>query len=107
LTTSRDNIGRNDLCPCGSGRKYKHCHLGKAFDDQIEQHKADNRIPLALLVFALILAGVVGAMNEPSAGGIVLLASLMGIGGFMVLRKPPGPSEHGGGGDGAGINFGR
>lgn len=21
-------IGRNDPCPCGSGRKYKHCHLG-------------------------------------------------------------------------------
>ncbi|MGH9267394.1 MAG: SEC-C metal-binding domain-containing protein, partial [Acidimicrobiales bacterium] len=21
--------GRNDRCPCGSGRKYKHCHLGK------------------------------------------------------------------------------
>ena len=18
--------GRNDLCPCGSGKKYKHCH---------------------------------------------------------------------------------
>ena len=21
--------GRNDPCPCGSGKKYKHCHLGK------------------------------------------------------------------------------
>lgn len=21
-------IGRNEPCPCGSGRKYKHCHLG-------------------------------------------------------------------------------
>ncbi|HEY9103571.1 preprotein translocase subunit SecA [Chitinimonas sp.] len=20
------NVGRNDLCPCGSGQKYKHCH---------------------------------------------------------------------------------
>ena len=19
-------VGRNDLCPCGSGRKYKRCH---------------------------------------------------------------------------------
>ncbi|MCH9008353.1 SEC-C domain-containing protein, partial [candidate division KSB1 bacterium] len=25
----RQNIGRNDLCYCGSGKKYKHCH-GKA-----------------------------------------------------------------------------
>jgi uncharacterized protein len=20
------NVGRNDSCPCGSGKKYKHCH---------------------------------------------------------------------------------
>ncbi|MBK1636099.1 SEC-C metal-binding domain-containing protein, partial [Rhodovulum adriaticum] len=20
------NPGRNDLCPCGSGKKFKHCH---------------------------------------------------------------------------------
>lgn len=24
------NIGRNDPCPCGSGKKYKHCHGSKA-----------------------------------------------------------------------------
>jgi preprotein translocase subunit SecA len=22
----KDNVGRNDPCPCGSGKKYKHCH---------------------------------------------------------------------------------
>ena len=21
-----DKVGRNDLCPCGSGKKYKQCH---------------------------------------------------------------------------------
>ena len=21
-------VGRNELCPCGSGKKYKHCHAG-------------------------------------------------------------------------------
>ena len=26
-------IGRNDLCPCGSGKKYKACH--QAFDERI------------------------------------------------------------------------
>lgn len=25
----RQNIGRNDPCPCGSGRKYKNCCAGK------------------------------------------------------------------------------
>lgn len=23
---SRSKVGRNDLCPCGSGKKFKHCH---------------------------------------------------------------------------------
>jgi len=27
--TPRPKIGRNDPCPCGSGRKYKHCCLNK------------------------------------------------------------------------------
>ena len=26
---ARRNPGRNDLCPCGSDRKYKRCHLGE------------------------------------------------------------------------------
>ena len=21
-------VGRNDLCPCGSGKKFKKCHMG-------------------------------------------------------------------------------
>jgi hypothetical protein len=25
-----DNVGRNDTCPCGSGRKFKHCCIDKA-----------------------------------------------------------------------------
>ena len=24
--TVTDKVGRNDLCPCGSGKKYKRCH---------------------------------------------------------------------------------
>jgi preprotein translocase subunit SecA len=27
LTRRAEKIGRNDPCPCGSGRKYKQCHL--------------------------------------------------------------------------------
>jgi len=23
---SMGKVGRNDACPCGSGKKYKHCH---------------------------------------------------------------------------------
>ncbi len=27
-------FGRNELCPCGSGKKYKHCHYGKPFSPE-------------------------------------------------------------------------
>ena len=27
--TPREMFGRNSKCPCGSGKKYKHCHLGR------------------------------------------------------------------------------
>jgi preprotein translocase subunit SecA len=26
VKSAEDRIGRNDACPCGSGKKYKHCH---------------------------------------------------------------------------------
>ena len=29
-------IGRNDLCPCGSGKKYKKCHLDT--EDELMDH---------------------------------------------------------------------
>jgi hypothetical protein len=28
----RKKLSRNSLCPCGSGKKYKHCCWGKGFD---------------------------------------------------------------------------
>ena len=28
-SSSFSNVGRNDLCPCGSGKKYKKCHLNR------------------------------------------------------------------------------
>lgn len=34
-------IGRNDPCHCGSGKKYKKCHLEKdQIEDQKKRHKA-------------------------------------------------------------------
>ncbi|MCQ2446740.1 MAG: SEC-C domain-containing protein, partial [Clostridia bacterium] len=32
------NIGRNTLCPCGSGKKYKRCHLGTTAE-LMDHHK--------------------------------------------------------------------
>ena len=67
---SMKRIGRNDPCPCGSGRKYKHCcqrqqqaqpaaHAGEASIPQslqiaIEHHQA-GRLPLAQAIYRRIL----------------------------------------------------
>jgi methionyl aminopeptidase len=34
-----EKIGRNDPCPCGSGRKYKKCCLGKEQNPELESNK--------------------------------------------------------------------
>jgi preprotein translocase subunit SecA len=26
MVRAGQKVGRNDPCPCGSGKKYKHCH---------------------------------------------------------------------------------
>ena len=32
-------IGRNDLCPCNSGKKYKKCCLLKEYDKETQEEK--------------------------------------------------------------------
>src|SRR5260221_11205137 len=40
-------FGRNQPCPCGNGKKYKHCHYGKPFNPQTDLSiHARNRILL-------------------------------------------------------------
>ena len=56
--------GRNDLCHCGSGKKYKKCHGEKAA-------AASGNLMLVLVGAAIIAAIVVGITSftgEPAAG---------------------------------------
>jgi hypothetical protein len=41
----KHKIGKNDPCPCGSGKKYKKCHLhaDEVFDEAIEVNKRIDR----------------------------------------------------------------
>lgn len=52
---TREELGRNDPCWCGSGKKYKKCHLSKDQRDRFEaahsarvasQTRAKNRGPM-------------------------------------------------------------
>jgi hypothetical protein len=46
---------RNGPCPCGSGKKFKHCCLGKGFDWLEDQHGRPSRnVPLSAEVAALL-----------------------------------------------------
>lgn len=44
-------IGRNDPCHCGSGKKYKNCHMG-----QSKSAVTGNKSLMYLSVFAIIIA---------------------------------------------------
>jgi hypothetical protein len=45
---SGKGISRNDPCPCGSGKKFKHCCLSKGIDWQARQPAIQrNRLPAA------------------------------------------------------------
>ncbi len=39
--TAKEKIGRNDVCWCGSGKKYKHCHMKEDKQAQRERVKAN------------------------------------------------------------------
>ena len=39
-------IGRNTQCPCGSGKKYKRCHLGTP-DEMMDHHIVKMEKPIA------------------------------------------------------------
>jgi hypothetical protein len=37
-------VGRNDPCPCGSGKKYKHCCLREGLSPEEAAAKARNPV---------------------------------------------------------------
>jgi len=56
MVTSVVKIGRNDLCPCGSGKKYKRCCLGAIaaeHDLSAGIRDAHKRVSEKLMIFAL------------------------------------------------------
>jgi hypothetical protein len=70
--------GRNDPCPCGSGRKYKNCHAGK--QNLAQREIAGIRAPWLIGIGAVLIAIIVGVAitsqgNRPVAtGGAVPVA---------------------------------
>ena len=61
-------VGRNDPCPCGSGKKYKHCHESKA-DGLTSWQKVDLVIVAVTAIAGLVLA-ISNRSDEPRPTGV-------------------------------------
>ena len=94
------SVGRNDPCPCGSGKKHKRCCLKSGGP---EKSLRQNQILIAIGCIIALAVGVgLGVSNE--AGLVVGAVGASGIGLWLWLTAPP---PTGGGGDPGAINFGR
>ncbi|MDA8016532.1 MAG: SEC-C domain-containing protein [Thermoanaerobaculia bacterium] len=95
------SIGRNDPCPCGSGRKYKRCCLGKG-DPEVQ---ARNRKFIVLTALVLAAGLACGIFISREVGILVSGVGLAVVAVAVWLSTPPPKSS--GGADPSAINFGR
>lgn len=66
------SVGRNEPCPCGSGKKHKHCCAGKK--ERTPQSMWTTVLVALVLLGGLLFAGVTFfGSDEPGsdAGGVV------------------------------------
>lgn len=91
--------GRNEPCPCGSGKKYKRCCMGAGV-----QEAKRTRLITTIVIAILAVAGGVTLAFSQEAGILVAILGAAGAGVWLWLTAPP-PST--GGGDPGAINFGR
>ncbi|MEQ8302685.1 MAG: SEC-C metal-binding domain-containing protein [Cyclobacteriaceae bacterium] len=64
-----EKIGRNDLCHCGSGKKYKNCHM----NNETSGRGMNKAFILIGILLALLAVGAIGfytnSNNTPAAQG--------------------------------------
>ena len=93
---------RNEPCPCGSGKKFKLCHIGNLEGLSTGRSRRD---PIPYVIAGL---GVVGGVVLMSTTGLKVGLTVAGGGimlavGYILFRNPPSSK---GGGDPGAINFG-
>ena len=99
---SSTETGRNDPCPCGSGKKYKRCCLGTAQDPE---SAPKNTLPtLIVMGLGLVLALVVFVTSGAGNSGLILVVAGLIAGGTYVFTNMPPPNSNSG--SPGGINFG-
>jgi len=79
-------ISRNAPCPCGSGKKYKHCCLGKP----IALARGKRRLIAVLAMVAVVVAAIVVGWYWGSRNGI--FSGIVGgvvVGAVLVFLNAP------------------
>ncbi len=108
--------GRNDPCHCGSGKKYKRCHMEADLQAQRQasghveapptpQRQRNNTILKVLAVLIVLTAIVLFAMSYVNWSLAIGIGGLILLGGYALVRDPPPPNKDSS--DPSGINFGR
>lgn len=93
---------RNEPCPCGSGKKYKHCYVEDTCGLRTST-TGRSRAPIIIVGLGTVVGLVIMGTSDVQiglgtiGGGIVLAL------GYFVFKDPPAPK---GGGDPGAINFG-
>ena len=103
--------GRNEPCPCGSGKKYKNCHWGQPLPSEGGNEvpvgadpSADRARALIPGLAATLVLGGIGAFIKGGEGLLVGAAIGVFVGiGWILMQNPPPPSDNSGG---SSINFG-
>ncbi len=114
-------VGRNEPCPCGSGRKYKHCHLGRE-DDPVRRDlppatgEVARPAPRPLPPWTRFIPWLVGvsggagsvalAVSHGAQAAVALAAgTALAVAMWFLFSNPPPPRDDAG--DPAGLDFGR
>src|ERR1700730_191688 len=75
--------GRNEPCHCGSGRKYKHCHL--AIDDAPPERRVYRCVGLSRNESGILVQSVLDELADALIGGEAV--KLSSFGRFFVRSK--------------------
>ena len=95
------STARNEPCPCGSGKKYKHCHLNQDTTTDIQW----RAMPL-LCGVAGVIGGVVLLFTHGAAvGGPVIAGAIFLPIAWTTFTDPPPPKANSD--DAAALKFGK
>ena len=85
------NLGRNDPCPCGSGKKFKRCHMGRE-DELLKQQMNPDLGEAARLITGLPAcshpraAELAGQLEITSAAGRQLQIKFVDLAAYLALE---------------------